>query len=50
MSGTRFVMGYYFNPNTNLFDVFINNERGRQRIKLSTNDELKALDKFLSMV
>lgn len=49
-SAAGFVMGYYFNSKNNLFDIFINNERGEQRIRLSTNDELKALDKLLSMV
>ena len=43
-------MGYYFNHDNGVYDVYINNERGRQRIRLSTKDELKALEKLLSMI
>lgn len=49
-SKAGFVMGYFWNLKTEKYDVYINNERGRQRIRLSTDDELEALDKLLSMI
>ncbi len=49
-SKAGFVMGYYFNQDSGVYDVYVNNERGRQRIRLSTNDEVRALDKLLSMI
>ena len=49
-SKADFVMGYYFNQNSSMYDVYINNERGKHRIHLSTSDELMALEKLLSMI
>ena len=49
-SKAGFVMGYYFNQDSNMYDVYINNERGRTRIRLSTSDELMALEELLSMI
>ena len=49
-SQAGFVMGYFFKKDSNMYDVYINNERGRQRIRLSTSDELQALEKLLAMV
>ena len=49
-SKADFVMGYYFNQNSSMYDVYINNERGKHRIRLSTSDELMALEKLLSMI
>lgn len=49
-SRADFVMGYYFNQDSNMYDVYINNERGRKKIRLSTSDELMALEKLLSMI
>jgi len=49
-SKAGFVMGYFRNLETGKYDVYINNERGRQHIRLSTNDELEALGKLLSMI
>ena len=43
-------MGYFLNQDRNMYDVYINNERGRQRICLSTSDEWMALEKLLTMV
>lgn len=45
-----FVMGYYLNPQTKKYDVYINNERGRQRIRKTTENELEGLDKLVSMM
>lgn len=49
-SQADFVMGYYFNQDSGMYDVYINEERGRHRIRLSTTDELMALEKLLSMI
>jgi hypothetical protein len=49
-SKAGFVMGYCLNPDSNMYDVYINDERGRQRIRLSTSDESAALKKLLSMI
>ena len=49
-SQADFIMGYYYNQNSGMYDVYINNERGRHRIRLSTTDELMALEKLLSMI
>lgn len=49
-SKADFDMGYYYNQNSGMYDVYINNERGSHRIRLSTNDELMALNKLLSMI
>lgn len=49
-SRADFVMGYYFNQDSGLYDVYINNERGMHHIRLSTSNELVALDKLLSMI
>lgn len=45
-----FVIGYFYNSNTERYDVFVNNERGRQRVRLSTVDEIEALEKVLSLL
>lgn len=33
-----------------MYDVYINGERGSHSIRLSTSDELAALEKLLSMI
>ena len=49
-SKAGFVMGFFWNPDSNMYDVYINNERGKQRVRFSTSDELAALEKLLSMI
>ncbi len=49
-SKAGFVMGYFLNPDNNMYDVYINDERGRQSVRLSTSDELAALKELLSMI
>lgn len=46
----EFVIGYHYNSSTNKYEVYINNERGRQRIKMMTDNEIEALNKVLSLV
>ncbi|ROR29200.1 hypothetical protein EDD66_103135 [Mobilisporobacter senegalensis] len=45
-----YILGCYFDNDSKVWKVYINNERGRQRIKLSTKDEDEAFDKLFSMV
>lgn len=45
-----FVIGYYYDDSEEKYNVYINNERGRQRIKKSTESEVEALAKVLSLV
>ena len=49
-SEADFVMGYYFNQNSGMYDVYINDECGKHKIRLSTRNELVALEKLLSMI
>ena len=49
-SKADFVIGYYFNQNSGLYDVYTNHERGMHIVRLSTSDELVALEKLLSII
>lgn len=49
-SQADFVIGYYLNQDSGMYDVYINGERGNHSIRLSTSDELAALEKLLSMI
>lgn len=45
-----FILGCYFDENEEMWKVYINNERGRHREKLSTDSEQEAFDKLYSMI
>lgn len=45
-----FVLGYYFDDDSKQWKVYINNEKGRHRVRLETSSEEKALDKLYDMI
>lgn len=45
-----FVIGYYYDEDTQEYSVYINKESGRQRIRMATSNELEALQKLVSML
>lgn len=45
-----FVIGCFFDNTNNQWKVYINNEKGRHRIRLQTGVEGLAFDKLLSMI
>ena len=45
-----FVLGYSFDDNSGVYNVYINGERGLHHVRLSTTDEIEALIKLLKMV
>ena len=45
-----FVIGYYYNENTQEYTVYINKERGRHRVRKITKNENEALEKLVSML
>ena len=45
-----FSMGCFYDEEQKKWKVYINNERGRHRIRLVTTDENEAFDEVLSMV
>lgn len=45
-----FVIGYYYDDAAGKYNVYINNERGRHRVRKSTENEIGALEKLLSIV
>ena len=45
-----FVIGYVFNDETKMYDVYINNERGSRHIRKSTANEIEALEKVYDML
>ena len=49
-SKADFVMGYYYDPTSDMYCVYINNEHGRQSVRLRTKDKVTALEKLLSMI
>ena len=49
LSAADYVIGCHYNPDSGMFDVYVNNERGRHRIRLSTADETQALEKVLKI-
>lgn len=46
----EFSMGCFFDKTENLWKVYINNEKGRHRIRFATLNENEAFDELLSMV
>ena len=50
LSLADFVIGCYYDRDTKMWKTYINNERGRHRIRLETISEEKALDKLYSMI
>lgn len=45
-----FVLGCFYDLKDNKWKVYINNEKGRQHIRLQTDSEDIAFDRLLSMV
>lgn len=45
-----FSMGCFYDVSENKWKVYINNERGRHRVRLVTDNEETAFDKLLSIV
>lgn len=45
-----FVVSYMYNEQTNEYEVYINIERGRHRVRRITSDEIEALEKLYLMV
>ena len=45
-----FTLGCYFDNSSGLWKVYINNERGRHRIRLETKSEEEALSKLYDMI
>lgn len=37
---SEFVIGYVFNDETKMYDVYINNEKGRHHVRKSTENEI----------
>jgi len=49
-SQADFVIGCYYDGDTNMWKVFENEERGLQSIRLETTTEEQALDKLYTMI
>ncbi len=45
-----FIMGCFFDKINHCWKVYVNNERGRHRIRLETEDEGKAFDELYSII
>ena len=45
-----FILGCYFDNSSGLWKVYINNERGRHRVRLQTESEEEAFDELLSII
>ncbi len=45
-----YVIGYYYNEETKLYEVYVNDERGSHSIFLKTANEMEALEKLLTIV
>lgn len=47
---TDFTIGCFFDVGENKWKVYVNNERGRHRIRLTTENEEEAFNELLSIV
>ncbi|MFT3984212.1 MAG: hypothetical protein QM697_09895 [Lachnospiraceae bacterium] len=45
-----FAIGCFYDEKTQCWKVYINNERGRHRIRLETKDEGEAFEELFSMI
>lgn len=45
-----FIMGCFYDEINHFWKVYVNNERGRHRIRLETEDEGKAFDELFSII
>lgn len=45
-----FVLGCFYDEINHFWKVYVNNERGRHRIRLETEDECKAFDELFSII
>lgn len=43
-------MGCFYDENEKMWKVYVNNERGRHRIRLVTEEESEAFDELMSIV